>query len=267
MTIYQTYNSNLPNYELPQDNEENRPGMTERDVDKQVVYTDINGKNFYDYDITSKPTASGQSSIIPTREDTGFPKYSKRTDIDGSDIYSLDQSIVGDSSASLGDRIDVVNNGRLADINIINENFISGDADITIHKDNKLTSIKGILEESSLNNNFFSDVNIDAIQKMIRYNVYKQTDNIISNQPEHILYIIMRSVLLQYGNFRIASDNLLDEIRKLNQKVVDYCSENISSNVLQYIGYINDIEQLPIPMDRPVYHNKQNFTYDISNII
>tara|TARA_B100001093_G_scaffold511442_1_gene579282 strand:- start:231 stop:1034 length:804 start_codon:yes stop_codon:yes gene_type:complete len=267
MTIYQTYNSNLPNYELPQDNEADKPGITERDVDKQVVYTDINGHSFYDYDIKSKPTAFGPASIIPTQVDSGIPQYSRETDIDGEDVYSVDQLIVGNSSASLGEFIDVVNNGRVNDINVRNEKFISDDADVTIHKDNKLTSIKGILEESSLNNNFFSDVNIDAIQKMIRYNVYKSTDNIISNQPDHILYIVMRSILLQYGNFRVETENIIKELHKLNKKVVDYCSENISSNVLQYINYVNELENLPIPMDRPVYHNKQNFTYDISNLL
>ena len=266
MAIYQTYNSNLSNYELPQDNIQNKPGMTDRDVDKQV-YTDLNGNSFYDYDITSKPTAFGQALIIPTRVDTGIPKYSKKTDIDGDDVYSLDQFVMGDSSVPLDDRIDVVNNGRLGDINIVNEQFISEEADVLIQKDNQQNSVKGILEESSLNNIFFSDVNIDAIQKMIRYNVYKVTDNIISNQSEHILYIIMRSILLQYANFRVSSDNLLNEIKRLNQKVIDYCSENISSNVLQYIEYINQLEKLPIPLDRPVYHNKLNFTYDISNLI
>ncbi|MBT7554878.1 MAG: hypothetical protein HN599_06285, partial [Flavobacteriaceae bacterium] len=61
--------------------------------------------------------------------------------------------------------------------------------------------------------------------------------------------------------------DLAEEIRALNSRVVEYCADNISSNVQQYIGYIKDLEKLPVPMDRPVYHNKNNFTYDISNLL
>ena len=73
--------------------------------------------------------------------------------------------------------------------------------------------------------------------------------------------------MLQYANFKISSEKLIDEIRGLNQRVIDYSSENISSNVQQYMGYLNDIEKLPTPIDRPSYQNKDNFTYDISNLL
>lgn len=77
----------------------------------------------------------------------------------------------------------------------------------------------------------------------------------------------MRSIMLQYANFSVSTENLLDEIRSLNQRVIDYSAENISSNVQQYMGYLSDIEKLPIPIERPSYQNKNNFTYDISNLL
>ena len=110
-------------------------------------------------------------------------------------------------------------------------------------------------------------MNTDIIQQTIRYKVFENTDKVISNQSSNTLFIIMRSMMLQYGNFRVSVEGLNDEIRELNKKVVDYCTENITSNLLQYLGYIKDIEKLPTPMDRPVYHNKENFTYDISNLL
>lgn len=73
--------------------------------------------------------------------------------------------------------------------------------------------------------------------------------------------------MLQYGNFKVSAENLLDEILELNQRVVNYSAGNISSNVQQYIGYIDDIQKLPTPMEHPSYQNKQNYTYDISNLI
>ena len=173
----------------------------------------------------------------------------------------------GDPSASLSDMLDSVNNGKIADIRNLDSKLTTETGDLLIHKDNQQTSIKGILEDSALNDVFFSDMNIDALQKSIRYSVYKNTQKVIDFQPEHTLYIIMRSIMLQYGNFQVSVKNLLKEILNLNQRVVDYSSGNISSNVHQYIGYIDDIERLPIPNERPIYLNKDNYTYDISNIL
>ena len=264
MSIYQTYNPNLPNYELPVDNIANAPGMTNRDIDQDVVYTDVNNNNFYDYDITTRPTLSGLQAVLPTAMDNGIPEYTVNPN---TGEVQLQNMIVGDSSSSLGEMTEVVNNGRVGNVNIINEEFIDNEADVVIHKDYKDNSIKGILEENTLNTNFFSDINIDIIQQMIRYNVYKYTDKIIAQQPKHTLFIIMRSIILQYGNFKVSTENLINELKELNKRVVDYASENISSNVQQYFGYLDDLERLPIPLDRPGYHNKQNYTYDISNLL
>ena len=61
--------------------------------------------------------------------------------------------------------------------------------------------------------------------------------------------------------FQPLANNL---IKRLNDKVVEYSVENISSNVLQHDGYIKDLSKLPTPMDRPVLSNStKNFTYDI----
>ena len=110
-------------------------------------------------------------------------------------------------------------------------------------------------------------MNIDAIQKSIRYGVNKSTGQVVAKQSDNTIYVVMRSILLQYANFRVSSQNLVEEIRSLNKRVIDYCVENVSSNVQQYMGYIKDIERLPIPMNHPLYHNKKNFTYDISNML
>ena len=111
-------------------------------------------------------------------------------------------------------------------------------------------------------------MNYDIIQQTIRYNVYNETDKVISDQSKNELYIIMRSIMLQYGNFGVSIDNLSEEIKKLNKQVVDYSSKNITSNVIQYLGYIKDIEKLAVPMDRPAYEGRpKNASYDISNLL
>ena len=73
--------------------------------------------------------------------------------------------------------------------------------------------------------------------------------------------------MLQFANFRTGIDNIVDEVRRLNEKVVEYAVENVSSNVKQHKGYVDKLSKLPVPLDMPVYHNKANYTYDISNLL
>ena len=157
-----------------------------------------------------------------------------------------------------------INNGRMHDIDkIIGDEIIKQE---TIIIDTQSTdSVKGILEENNLSRLFFSPQNIEAIQNMIRFYVYKLTDGqIISKQSPDELFIVMRSVLLQYGNF--VNTNVVPEIKRLNSKVVTICSEKISIELDQYNHYIVDLQKLPVPLDNPHYANKNNFTYDISNL-
>ena len=243
------------------------------DIDQAVLdtYSGDDGKTYLikDYDILSRPTTSGTNVQIPAELDNGIPPRPQiiGQDADGSNVYGLQQMKLGSSEETMGERIDAVNNGRVGNIDIISNKFTGKEADIVIKKDNQETSIKGIVETTALSDLFFSDMNQEGIQKSIRYKVYEATDQIISEQSKNSLYIIMRSILLQYGNFRVSTAEIIEEIRYLNQQVIDYCVENVSSNVQQYLGYIKDLEKLPVPMDRPVYHNKQNFTYDISNLL
>ena len=241
------------------------------DVDDNVVseYTNSNGETYQimDYDILSRPIKSGTDVLVPSVQDNGIPKIpTKSVDKDGNPIYQMDRLILGGDDTTLNKRLESINNGRVGDIDIVSRP-INTDGDIVIKKDDQESSIKGILETTALSENFFSEMNVDIIQKVIRYNVNKGTGQIISNQSKESLYIIMRSILLQYGNFRVSTENLVEELKSLNQKVIDYCVENISTNVFQYIDYVKELGNLPTPMDRPVYHNKQNYTYDISNLL
>ena len=77
----------------------------------------------------------------------------------------------------------------------------------------------------------------------------------------------MRSIMLQFANFRAGVDKIADEIKRLNNKVLIYCIQNVSSNVRQHVGYIEELEKLPQPMDRPSYGERNNYTYDISNLL
>ena len=157
-----------------------------------------------------------------------------------------------------------INNGRMHDIDkMIDDSIIKQE---TIIIDTQSTdSVKGILEETNLSRLYFSPQNIQALQSMIRYYVYKLTDGqVVSKQSPDELFIVMRSVLLQYGNF--VNTNVVQEIKRLNSKVVQICSDKVAQEVLQYGKYVSDLQNLPVPLDNPHYANKNNFTYDISNL-
>ena len=132
-------------------------------------------------------------------------------------------------------------------------------------QDNQETAVKGLLEETALSNIFFSEQNIKVLQDTIRYDVYKRTNFVIDKHSEEALYIVMRSIMLQHGNFKVLSKDLLNEIHYLNKLVVKYCGKEVGSNVLQYQGYIKDLEKLPVPLDRPCYTSRAwNKPYDLS---
>ena len=77
----------------------------------------------------------------------------------------------------------------------------------------------------------------------------------------------MRSIYLKNSNSSISQKNFLNHIHELNSYVSDYSIPQITSELKQYNGYIQKLENLPIPIDRPKYDNKSNFSYDISNLI
>lgn len=235
------------------------------DIDEQIIGDGPGGENIYDYDILNGPNValSGSGLIIPTPPDVEILKeYTINPDGSKSLTRFYDEKLDEDLDATVNN----INNGRLEDI-INKENIDVNINDIVINKDFSDLSVKGILEENSLNNIFFSEMNTKVLQDTIRYRVYKNTDQVISNQSTNDLFIIMRSVMLQYANFRTGLDNLTEEIKRLNERVLDYAVGNVTSNVQQYKGYVKDLSQLPTPLDRPAYENKENYTYDISNLL
>ena len=160
------------------------------------------------------------------------------------------------------------NNGRVPDIRVPNNIFTNLDNEVIINSDSRANAVKGIVEETVLSDTFFSDINTKVIQDTIRYRVFQDTNEVISYQSSQELFIIMRSILLQHGNFKVSQANLYDEVRNLNKYVVDYSVGKITPRVQQYAGYIEDLHSLPQPNDRPLYSGgSNNNTYDLSAFV
>ena len=255
------------------------------DIDGDIVSSTPGGDNYYDYDLLNRPSVSGSGIIIPPMND-GFPKRSDYTNArdqnkqffnaDGTlkersdgmaDAFRLKAFVSDDQSATLDTMTETTNNGVVGDVNIVKDVSFPMESEIVIKKDNQDTAIKGILEQNSINDIFFSDMNMKGLQQTIRYKVFQNTNQVVSDQSSNDLYIIMRSIMLQFANFRADVENIAEEIRRLNGKVIEYAVENVSSNVQQHAGYIDKLSKLPVPLDAPAYLNKKNFTYDISNLL
>jgi hypothetical protein len=108
---------------------------------------------------------------------------------------------------TLDDVLGDVNNGRVPDIDIFDNVKVTSVGDVVMKQDNQETAVKGLIEETGLSNLFFSKENTKVLQDTIRYDVYKRTNLVIDYQSENELYIVMRSILLQYGNFRTNQKN------------------------------------------------------------
>lgn len=112
-------------------------------------------------------------------------------------------------------------------------------------------AIKGIHSKNLLNQVFFSESNLQKIQNLIRYNVYKLSKNQfkIGEQDKTQIQIVMRSVYLQYG--RNLNKDIAEQINQLNNIVADELSPKIISNVKQYAKYLKDIAEPYQLLDRP----------------
>ena len=236
------------------------------DIDKKAYMS--NGVKYGDYDEFIQPHLSGDQMIVPDKFDAGHREYVV-TETDDGRVYNLKDMLDLNQQGSLDDMI-VEGNGRVGDADkpIETPTYIKQSVNLTMVNDNSETSIKGLLEGNAVNSIFFSEMNVKVLQNALRYGVYKKTGKIIGEQSPQELYVVMRSIMLQYANFQAGSAAVLSEVQRLNTKVLLYCIDNVSVNVAQQLKYIEELKTLPTPIDRPAYvEHPKNLTYDISNLL
>jgi len=171
-------------------------------------------------------------------------------------------------SSSMDDKLEEINNGFLKNIRVVPEvNGAVQMRDPIMFHNTSESAVKGILEETPLSTAFFSELNVKSLQQWLRYEIYKKNKKIIDNQSTIELNVIMRSIFLQFGDSRVSSNDFIEHIQELNNKVIGYSLKTVQTQLEQYDGYIDKLENLPVPMEFPSYENKNNFTYDISNLL
>lgn len=102
-------------------------------------------------------------------------------------------------------------------------------------------------QPTDVSRQFFSNSNIDSIQRAIQLNVYKQSSHRhkIARQDDAQLQLIMQSL---YARFASNGDtNPGNELSFMNNKVVEECTRIILPRVEQYVGYLRDAARdLPV---------------------
>ena len=107
-------------------------------------------------------------------------------------------------------------------------------------------------EQGSLENYFFSDENVDLINKQLIMQVFKKTNGEfkISTQKYEDLIIVMRYTFIEYA--RHLPYDITNQIRELNCTVIGQILPNVITKITQRKEYLRVIsaprELLPIPM-------------------
>ena len=114
------------------------------------------------------------------------------------------------------------------------------------------TAIKSDFCDNILNQTFFSSKNVKIVQNGLRHSVWEKSGkkHIIGEQSETELVVVMRSIFLQYA--LNLPDNIAQQIKDLNQKVIDELTPTVLSNVEQYIAYLENKRRIPDPIARSV---------------
>jgi hypothetical protein len=141
-------------------------------------------------------------------------------------------------------------------------NFTSDDT--TISGSNTKSMFKNLYGETPLTFLFFSDKNIENIQRLLRFVVHKEIGQNIDNQDSTELMIVMRSIFLEYSRHPKLIDDTMsyqmknallkqytNEVDRLNQLVVNETVPRIISGLQQYLDYLRDASTQPIPHQLP----------------
>ena len=105
--------------------------------------------------------------------------------------------------------------------------------------------------DNELITTFFSNQNIAVIQKALREEVKRVHGWVISRQDDTELVLIMRGVF-NMNNASVLDHDLIDQVHRLNDLVVEYTLPRLVTNIKHYIGYLRDSSRPYRLVDRPI---------------
>lgn len=105
------------------------------------------------------------------------------------------------------------------------------------------------LRPDQLSTAFFSDKNVDEIQKQLADVVFDRTGKRIGRQSDVELLGIMQGVYDAFSRHTGGKK----EIRRLNAIVLDIVIDQVISGIDAYLTYIKDASTMPEPLDRGIF--------------
>lgn len=117
---------------------------------------------------------------------------------------------------------------------------------------NRQDLVGHIHKATPLNEVFFSQENVENLQKQIQEQVYAMSGNKykVDRQSDTDLRLIMRSYYLTYSQNNPA--NIAGELSDLNSRVVGYAAGKIYSEVDFHMFYLKDIQDFAAPIANPM---------------
>ena len=126
-------------------------------------------------------------------------------------------------------------------------------------------ALQGNWNDSPLSVAYFSRENIIILQNGIRKGVYDKSKGqyLVGNQAEDVLKVIMRSTFLQYS--ANMPDNIPQQIKSLNQIVLDFCIKQVYGEAQGYQQYLHDASTLAVPIEHPVLSSTEDKTLELKS--
>lgn len=100
-----------------------------------------------------------------------------------------------------------------------------------------------------LNTLFFSDFNLNLIQKAIRQSFKNISGVAIDHQNPNDVFAIMRVVYINNAGNQYNKVN--EQVKFMNGIVIQTALSQVQSGVSQYMNYIRDIDTLAVPPKPP----------------
>ncbi len=113
-------------------------------------------------------------------------------------------------------------------------------------------AMTGYWSDTPLSRAFFSVENQQILQNGIRAGVYQQSRGkyMISQQSLTDLKLIMRAMFLEHSANRLT--HIPDQIRELNEYVLNYCIPRVMGEAQGYLKYVHDASTLVVPIALPI---------------
>ena len=121
--------------------------------------------------------------------------------------------------------------------------------------------LKGVFQPTPLGELFFSQENINRIQKMIKYEVFVRTNGkykLQVAQNESDLLVVMRDIYISCG--RNMPYKLVRQVKELNHKTIEKIIPDMISMIRQDDEYISQLDKPINPIPLPVCVNSKGRT-------